>query len=356
MEVILVCLGTSGSKVVTREVAPGAGGVVAMSFGVDDGRPDALLCEPNQDATLTIRGLADGGWYWIHDEANSAVAPLLSNDVLGNLKVSPVNPGSRDISIEQNNAGTASFVKQFSTGRVGILPHVLPEPERRIEPCGPVADGELDDGSPRYVTRETRCTMGDGGTFVGLHTYAATGVALPVRGDRVVRPASGELRVGVALWLNRTGSVVYGATEEFPPTFGWPGIEGAKSLVAEWEVSLLEAGPDATLDSADIDASDLQQSAQDGDPHIVVLPSETHCPAEGEQHVAKVRVRALRTATVAGEPHNPVRPRIRHSEELDGAAAEATLDVVCPAATGAGTAGAQRMGRDLVAPSGLDRR
>ncbi len=351
----LVCRGTGTTKVVARELVPGGSGLVSTVFGVDDGSTDALACDADEDATIEIRGLTDGGWYWIHDELNTAIAPLLAKEVLANRKVRPVNPGSPDILIEANRSDTASFVKQFSTGRVGILSHVLPEPERDVLPCGPVADGETEDGSPRYVAGETGCNMGDGGTVVGLHIYGAPAGRVPVRGGRVTRPASGSSRIGVSLWLNRTGSVVHGDPRTFPPTFGWPGIEGSRPLLAEWEVTLLDAGPRASLETAGIDLTEFARPDDDGYVILGVRWSEEYCPDDGEQHSARVRVRAISTTDVLGQPLNPVRPRIRHLEDLDGAAAEAAFDVACPPSDTTAVTGAEK-GRDLVVGSGVDRR
>lgn len=346
---VLVCQGIGTTKVVTRELVPDRGGVVSALFGVDDGRNDALFCESGQDAAIEIVGLTEGGWYWLSDESGTAVAPMLSRDVLDNRKVRPVNPGSRDILIEANRADTASFVKQFSTGRVGILHHVPPEPEFKLEPCGPVKDGELEDGSPRYFSRETGCAMGDGGTFVGLHVYVPAAAA--IRGGRVLRPESGVSRVRVSLWLNRTGSVVHGDPEEFPPTFGWPGVEGSKPLLAEWEATLLNAGPNVSLENAGVDLTEFLQPDDDGYVHLLVRSSESYCPMEGERHSARVRVRATGTTTAFGRPVNPVRPRIRRLNDLDGAAAEATFDIVCPE-TGSMAAPARVEGQELVDASG----
>ncbi len=353
---ILLCRGAGTTKVVTRELVPGPGGVVSTLFGVDDGRHDAFFCYLDEDATIEIRGLLDGGWYWLTDDSNTAVAPLLSRDVLDNRKVPPVNPNSPDIRIEPNRAGTASFVKQLSTGRVGVLSHVLPEPESRIEPCGPVEEGESEDGSPRHAARETGCVMGDGGTSVGLHTYGVGGRA-PLRGGRVVRPETGALRLAVSLWLNGTGSVVYGDPDEFPLTFGWPGIEGAHPLYTEWEAGLLDAGVDPSLEDAGIDATAFEMPpGDDGYLDLLIGPSEAYCPVDGEQHSARVRVRAVRTTDGQGRPLNPVRPRIRHSDDLDGAAAEAAFDVVCPARDPSAAVAGPAEGRDLLVPPGVDGR
>ncbi len=353
--VLLVCQGASGQKAVQRELDPGPDGVVSTLFGVDDGAHDALICDANEDATLEISGLTDGGWYWLHDDANTAVAPLMSKDVLGNRKVMPVNPGSPDVVIEANRAGTASFLKQLSTGRVGILPHVLPVPEEAIAPCGPVEDGELSDGTPKYVARETGCAMGDGGTIVGLHQTGTAVDPVPVRGNSVTRPVSDESRVRVSLWLNMTGSVVYGAAADYPPTFGWPAIDDASPLQSEWEVSVVTPGRPSTLASAGLELLDADPT--DGNYRwLVVNPSEDHCPTTGTQYTERVRVRATQTAANDGTPWNPVRPPIRHSENLDGAAAEATFSVVCAPRDPASSAGKAAMGRELTVGQGPDGR
>lgn len=348
VKAVLVCRGAGGTKVVTRELKPGTGGVVSALFGVDDGSSEALFCAADEDATLEIGGLTDGGWFWLHDELNTAVAPLMSKDVLGNRKIAPVNPGSPDVLIEANRAGTASFLRDTSTGRVGILPHVVPLPESDVLPCGPMVDGELADGSPKYVARETGCVMGDGGTTVVFYTVGRT----PITGGRVVRPATGDVRVAVALWLNGTGSVVYGAADTYPPTYGWPGIKGAKPLMTTWEATLPTAVPGTSPSSAGIQVED--SAASDGYWEMVVSASDEYCPAIGARHDVRVRLRAASTvASGTNEPLNPVRPPIKHSQNLGGAAAEGTFTLACPPRPAASVVGA-RPGRELAPPSGLD--
>lgn len=341
VEATLVCIGTDTSKYVNHDLTPNPEGLVSLLFGTGD-----WFCEEGTDSRLEVRGLDEGGWYWINDDAGSAVSPMLAKDVLGNRKVQPVNPGPGFL-FETNATGTASYVRHLRSGRVGILPHVVPEPEPEIVPCGPVKQeqDETDDEDDTYETRDSGCTMGDGGATVDVHTYGAGGVRSSIRGGQVVRPTSGEgTVVGVSLWLNGTGSVVYGDSTRFPPEFGWRASEGTSLLVAEWQVEVLDAGPTATLADVDIE-SRLDVRQDNGDAHLVVSPSASYCPADGDSNTVRLRLRATGASDGQGMPLNPVLPRLRPSAELDGAIAETIFSVACP-----GSAAAVA-GRELV-PAG----
>ncbi len=327
----LACIGTTTSKHVEDDLAVNPDGLVSLLFGTGD-----WFCEEGTDGTLEVRGVDDGGWYWINDERGSAISPLMAKGVLGNRKVHPVNPGPGFL-FETNVTGTASYVTHLSTGRVGILPHVIPQPEQDIVPCGPVKQED-----ETWKTRDSGCMMGNGGAIVDVHTYGVAGSRSSIRGGRIVRPGSGEgTVVGVSLWLNGTGSVVYGDSTPFPPEFGWRAAGGTSLLVGEWQVEVLDARPGTELGSADIE-SRLAQRQDNGDAHLLILPSDSYCPAEGDRHAVKLRVRATGANDVQGMPLNPVLPRVGSSAELDGAIAEAIFQVVCPAASAAAA------GRELV--------
>ena len=329
VQAALACIGTSKSKHVVHDLTPSPEGLVSLLFGTGD-----WFCEAGTDGRLEVRGLDDGGWYWINDSDGSAISPLMAKDVLENRKVQPVNPGP-GFQFETDTARTASYVKHLSSGRVGILPHVVPEPELDLAPCGPV----LQEGEEEaYETLDTGCTMGDGGAVVDVHTYEVGGGRLSIRGGQLRRPGSGEgTVVGVSLWLNGTGSVVYGDSTQFPPEFGFRAADGTSLSVTEWQVEILDAGPTTTLADVDIE-SHLDMRRDNGDAHMVVSPSDTFCPAEGEQHAVRLRVRATGANDNQAMPLNPVRPRIRSSAELNGAIAETIFSVACPApaATAAG--------------------
>ncbi len=125
--------------------------------------------------SLEIAGLEDGGWYWITDAMNSAVGPLVNKDVLENDMTMPVDPGSDDIVLTAGNGAT--FIRQLSTGRVGILPNILPEPPTptppfcgsRIDPADTRLNGgvynEVDEGDPPVNRATTECMTGSHSSF-----------------------------------------------------------------------------------------------------------------------------------------------------------------------------------------------
>ena len=91
-------------------------GIVRQLFTEDNG----LACADG--GSIDISGLADGGWYWIQDEANSAVSSLMRKDTLANAQTTPTDPGGVDMTVE----AYATYVKDPNSGRVGIISHILP--------------------------------------------------------------------------------------------------------------------------------------------------------------------------------------------------------------------------------------
>ena len=117
---IVSCGDTTTRKVAEKDEM----GVVRQVFSEENG----LACAAG--GKIDIHRLMPGGWYWINDAENSAVASLMPKTVLGNKQVAPLNPGGLTVSAGDN----ATYVKHEMTGRVGILQHIVPTPP--VSACG----------------------------------------------------------------------------------------------------------------------------------------------------------------------------------------------------------------------------
>ena len=171
-------------------------GVASMLFNEMNG----LACGTD-DGSMEIAGLADGGWYWITDDVNSAVGSLLARDVLGNVMTLPADPGSADIEMMEGRG--AVFLKQVSTGRVGLLSTIMAAP-----PADPVAmcgAYEAADGSVQQTT--SNCMLGDGSTWIELLGPERRGAPrAEITDGTVERDFSGDITV--LAYLRTTGGVV----------------------------------------------------------------------------------------------------------------------------------------------------
>ena len=113
-----------GNVIVSDTVSPDSRGIVRQALTT----ANSLSCMAEGGGTLEIKGLKDGGWYWINDATNSAVSPLLPKDVLGNDQTEPTDPGGVTLSAVED--GAATLVKHKPSGRVGLIPHIIPEKPR----------------------------------------------------------------------------------------------------------------------------------------------------------------------------------------------------------------------------------
>ena len=188
--------------------APGdGGGVVRQLFSMANG----LACH-SEGGSIQIHGLADGGWYWINDDMNSAVSPLIAKDALMGDEVMPTDPGG--VTLMASDYGT--YVKSGS--RVGILPHFVPtapveipehpEPEAAVV-CMPYWDG----GDRVYKPGMHDCELGDGGTEIVMWLPSENRGRGAVISGSVTRPANASadaLEIQLQLWGNGSGHIAPG--------------------------------------------------------------------------------------------------------------------------------------------------
>lgn len=109
-----------GNVTTSGSVKPDSGGIVRQALTVANG----LACQAQEGGTIEIDGLKDGGWYWINDDTNSAVSALIRKDSLGHPHTTPTDPGG--VILRSVAGGAATFAKHELSGRVGIIPHIVP--------------------------------------------------------------------------------------------------------------------------------------------------------------------------------------------------------------------------------------
>ncbi len=204
----VVFVASCGSVSTTGKARVG-GGTAAQLFNHGNG----LACD-REGGSLEIAGLKDGGWYWITDESNSAVGNLVSRDILGN---DPVELTTAGAGVTMSMGTGAVFLRETATGRVGILPNILPEPRMdALRKCGyndrgttgTSATATADQDNARFTRRDSECALGNGGAVALATTpHSITGATRTVANKgTVVRPSgSGTVVVTIDLWGNGSG-------------------------------------------------------------------------------------------------------------------------------------------------------
>ncbi|MYA08287.1 MAG: hypothetical protein F4060_15265 [Holophagales bacterium] len=219
---IVIC----GNATVTSSVQPDSNGIVRQALNNSNG----LNCREGTSGTLEIDNLKPGGWYWINDDQNSAVSALIPKDAVGNEKITVTDPGG--VTIDSPRDGAAAYVTHAPTGRVGIIPRVVPT--RPIPGCSGRVDSD---------------------TAVDCHLGSPEGWRLTASPSSVVRPQAGQQTRTVTVTLHgenfvTTADSVFGrgAIDHhlsvlgilFNTTTGVAPPQGQAGLL-EWEV---EVAPD----------------------------------------------------------------------------------------------------------------
>ena len=232
---------TCGSISASGKAMPNAAGVVSQLLSDDNG----LSCHVEGGGSVEVHGVMDGAWYYITDEMNTAVANLLPKDAMDNDATPAANPGSADIKVMPGD--TASYVKQLSTGRVGIVSHILPEP--------PPAPATLCGGGKAPQVAAS-CMLGDGGTMIGMRglTQAGqTGGVIDDVGASIRRntsaTAGGDYTLTLSLWGNGSGHV--SVASPAVPLLGHATAATNPSFDATWTVRLTNATPGTGQDLVD---------------------------------------------------------------------------------------------------------
>ncbi len=330
-----------GGVTVSGELTPNDDGTVSALFTMDNG----LACMDEKGGTFQLGPITDGGWFWITDDMNSAVGGLVAKDVLKNDMATITNAGD---GVTMMAGKGAVYLKETSSGRVGILPNILPEPPMAPAAiCGPRASRSW---PYEYNAQQVNsCMLGGGGTKIRLTGPAAHGRTGMI-GDAVTRPATGEpLMLKADLWLDETGSYSTNADgENGAPTApsirkGWAGKtasgrgpgDGMNWLTdVEWTVHLHGGGPLADATGAGVTIGD---SDADGQAEISIASNPSYCPAIGAQTTATVIIAAGSSGPADIGGVNEIHPGLRSftrgnapATVLVGQHAGISLSVMCP--------------------------
>ncbi len=237
-----------GGTTRTGELTPNDDGVVSMLLTGD------YACDADE-GSFDIGPITDGGWYWINDEDNSAIGNLVAKDTLDNMATELTGAGDGVTMMAGNGA---VFVKETATGRVGILPNILPNPP--AAPATICGAYKRADGAVAQTT--SGCMLGDGSTMVRILFAGQFGrIDHAVGSASVYRNTRGAGSVTVDLWT--TGGIV--STGDTPIGTGYVGLNVGLGLASGSDgVSAKVGGFDASLAGA-LGSGNENLTVTDGD-------------------------------------------------------------------------------------------
>lgn len=214
----LIC----GTVTISATAVPDDDGIVRQALAEDNG----LYCRPGTRGRIEVDNLEPGGWYWINDDENSAVAAFIPKDAMDNEQIEPTDPGG--VVLDSERGGLGTFVKHEPTGRVGIIPHLVPA--REIRGC----EGALGEESA------TNCHLGSpegwrvsaSGSSVTrpIGTAADRHVVVTLHGENFITTRTLSARAAI-----EHDSSVQAVT--LGPTGGEPTAEGEPGVI-KWLVSV----------------------------------------------------------------------------------------------------------------------
>ena len=306
---------------------------------------NGLACEL-EGGSLQIAGLKDGGWYWITDDTNSAVGNLVAKDILENETTDITSAGD---GVTMTVVKGAVYLKEVATGRVGILPNILPE--MTMDPpeatkCG--FKGSATAASPASPV-QTECALGDGGTTLLMTSQnAITGATVRIMDKgSITRPGgSGHVEIVADLWGNGSGHYV--TTHDAATANGISAMRGQPAVAMSaartvtrltgvtYGVSLSTGGPGAgaTIASGGDgsgDAGGVSWTEANSAATVSVGAASSFC-SKDNNHTATVMVTAqMDTATDADQ----VVPSVVRSTTSTpaGRVGSASFMITCPAAS-----------------------
>ncbi len=283
-------------------------------------RENGLACG-REGGSLQIAGLADGGWYWITDDMNSAVGSLVNRDILENETVDIASAGD---GVTMTMGTGAVYLKETATGRVGLLPNILPEPPTAaLRKCGYDRSGTI------YNRRNTDCALGDGGSLIqATSTNAITGAVawIPHEGA-VTRPSgTGTVEVLVDLWANGSGHYTTdpaGNAGLGHPELATTALRGTLRLQSvSYAISTRTGSQAAALPSGGVTATTADSAAT-----ITIAADSAYCSTANN---FPLHVDVIARLDPDGAAKDQVTPSLTLTGGEAGEAGKMTFTVVCP--------------------------
>lgn len=327
-------------------------GVVATLWTGD------LACMDKDGGSFEIGPVMDGGWFWITDETNSAVGGLVSSDVLKN---KPVGITSAGDGVKMMPGKGAVYLKETATGRVGILPNILPEPPMKAATkCG--FSGSFTGAKPG-VPVDSGCMLGDGKTQVlATTTDGFSGNTRRIMDKAMItRPkGTGSIKVLADLWGNGSGHYV--ATHAAANANGISAGRGQPALGMSaaragtrlqgitYVVTRGVSGPGSGFTVSDTNDSESSGDEQDGlartagggDAVTVTITSDSDYCSKDNNHSATVTIAAVMAAATSADQVVPTIVKANGKAVADGdTVASTSFTVVCPSASASANMGTE---------------
>ena len=338
---------------VTRsgELEPGDDGKVAALWAGN------LACHGDEKSEFQIGPIMDGGWFWVTDADNSAVGGLVSMDILDNDAADITSAGD---GVSMTAGKGAVYLKEASSGRVGILPNILPEPPMdALRTCGANDGGTTGTSATavanaagaRFTRRMSECALGDGGTIVlATTTNTQTGATTRVMDKAtLVRPAgTGTIVVTIDLWGNHSGFFTSAADQHAllgNSSVALTALRPVARLSAgvTW-AGRMGAGPDAAAFVDDTAAAGITMAGSTTNVVTFTIAANTaHCSKDNNYPVTVAATATLTDDGAAALTPPLVIKKADPATDTSGTAGSTSFTVVCPSGSGAA-----QMGQELV--------
>ncbi len=324
---------TCGGSSRFDELAANDDGVVAMLF------------EPclSEGGSFKIGPIMDGGWYWITDDMNSAVGNLVAMDILDNDTVDITDAGD---SVDMTMGKGAVYLKHTS-GRVGILPNILPEPPATpLRKCG--FSGAATAASPA-VPVNTGCALGDGGTTVlATSTNGITGATVQIMDKGSINRPGGTASVSILVDLWGNGSGHYVTTHDADVNNGVSALLGQSAVALNatarpaarltgvtYTVTHSTGGPGAGTGITSGTPIAGVDHTTDANALTITVANDTAYCSKTANHTGTVNVTALMTDETSAAL---VTPSIKRNATTS-AVGSMSFNVVCPSASASANQG-----------------